>query len=126
MNSLAFQVVVSILPLLGIAGIIGGYITHLLGRNWNFRFLNTSRNAISRVSYSWMPTWNQRIPNISQMLYKSIEDERDLAEWLKMEYYEMLFYAPASVALSVKEFIDAPSRDQFLKTILVMRSARSG
>jgi len=38
-----------------------------------------------------------------------------------MEYHEMMLYASKSVILSVKVFIENPSRENFLQTIICMR-----
>ena len=50
-----------------------------------------------------------------------IDDVKDIIEYLKMEYHEMILYASKDVIFSVKEFIENPVRDNFLKTILTMR-----
>ena len=50
-----------------------------------------------------------------------IDDVTDIIEYLKMEYHEMILYASKDVIFSVKEFIENPVRDNFLKTILTMR-----
>ena len=50
-----------------------------------------------------------------------IDDTKDILEYLKMEYHEMILYASKDVIFSVKEFIENPVRDNFLKTILTMR-----
>ncbi len=38
-----------------------------------------------------------------------------------MEYHEMMLYASKSVIFSVKEFVENPVRENFLKAILSMR-----
>ena len=50
-----------------------------------------------------------------------IDDVKDIIEYLKMEYHEMILYASKDVIFSVKTFIENPVRDNFLKTILTMR-----
>ena len=50
-----------------------------------------------------------------------IDSAKDVLEYLRMEYHEMIIYASADVISSVKKFIDNPSRELFLKAILMMR-----
>ena len=51
----------------------------------------------------------------------TINPVKDIIEYLKMEYHEMILYASKDVIFSVKAFIKNPVRDNFLKTILTMR-----
>lgn len=50
-----------------------------------------------------------------------IDNAQDVLEYLKMEYHEMMLYASKSVIFSVREFIENPVRENFLKAILSMR-----
>ena len=50
-----------------------------------------------------------------------IDDAKDVIEYLKVEYHEMILYSSKDVILSVKAFIENPVRDNFLETILTMR-----
>lgn len=50
-----------------------------------------------------------------------INSAKDIIEYLKAEYHEMMLYASPEVVLSVKSFIETPSYKNFLKTILAMR-----
>jgi hypothetical protein len=50
-----------------------------------------------------------------------IDDANDVLEYLQMEYHDMILYASKEVILSVKSFIDSPSREHFLSAILAMR-----
>lgn len=50
-----------------------------------------------------------------------IDNAQDVLEYLKAEYHEMLLYASKDVIFSVKDFIDGPTREKFLKVILDMR-----
>ena len=58
-----------------------------------------------------------------------IHSSADVIEYLKAEYHEMILYAAKPVVLGVRKFIEHPSREQFLATVLAMRqdlwSARS-
>lgn len=54
--------------------------------------------------------------------HPDIDNAQDVIEYLKMEFHEMILYASKDVILSVKEFIQNPSRQNFLKTILAMRA----
>jgi hypothetical protein len=58
--------------------------------------------------------------------HPDIDEAKDVIEYLKMEYHEMMLYASEDVILTVKAFIENPVRDNFLKTILTMRQDLSG
>jgi hypothetical protein len=55
-----------------------------------------------------------------------IDNSQDIIAYLNMEYHEMMLYASKDVILSVKIFIEKPTRENFLKTILTMRRDLSG
>jgi hypothetical protein len=50
-----------------------------------------------------------------------IHSAKDVIEYLKAEYHEMILYASKGVVLSVKDFIEAPDHDKFLRAVLAMR-----
>ena len=50
-----------------------------------------------------------------------IDNAQDVIEYLKMEYHEMMLYASKEVIFSVKAFIENPTHEKFLRTILTMR-----
>ena len=50
-----------------------------------------------------------------------IHSASDVIEYLRAEYHEMILYASKPVVLSVKAFIEHPSRDNFLASVLAMR-----
>jgi len=53
--------------------------------------------------------------------HPDIDSAQDVVEYLKMEYHEMILYASKEVILSVKTFIENPTYEKFLRTILTMR-----
>ena len=50
-----------------------------------------------------------------------IDTQKDIIEYLKAEYHEMLLYASKEVILGVKRFIDSPTYENFLSAVLAMR-----
>jgi len=50
-----------------------------------------------------------------------IYSAEDVIEYLKAEYHEMMLYASNEVVLNVKSFIETPTKDNFLETVLAMR-----
>ncbi|KRC33935.1 MULTISPECIES: hypothetical protein [unclassified Lysobacter] len=50
-----------------------------------------------------------------------IHSAPDVIEYLKAEYHEMILYAAKPVLLSVKAFVEQPSREGFLTAALAMR-----
>lgn len=54
-------------------------------------------------------------------IHPAMKSERDTKEWLKAEYHEMILYASREVIIAVKDFVNAPSEQRFLDTLLAMR-----
>ena len=117
------QTIISALTLLGLGGILGGYITYLLDKKKEreFKVLEQKekryKSCLLYMDASFEPK------NIKYLSSRTpdIDDTKDILEYLKMEYHEMILYASKDVIFSVKEFIENPVRDNFLKTILTMR-----
>lgn len=113
----------SALTLLGIGGIVGAYIAHLLDKKKELEFKQLEqkekryKSCLLYMDVYFEPTnikfLSSRQPDIST--------SKDVLEYLKAEYHEMLLYAAKDVVLAVKEFIEQPSRDRFLAVILRMR-----
>jgi len=53
--------------------------------------------------------------------HPDIKTKEDIKETLKAEYYEMLLYAPDNVIENVRKFIQSPSNQQLINTIMSMR-----
>ena len=123
MASSTVQLILSALTLLGLGGIIGGYFSHILARNKELQFKilelkeKRYRSCILFMDAYFHP---ENIKYLSSR-HPDINGAYDVAAYLRMEYQDMLFYAPKSVAVSVKEFIDAPSDELYLRSILQMR-----
>jgi hypothetical protein len=119
----SIQLIISGLALLGIGGILGGYTTYLLDRKKEREFkVLEQKERRYKSCLLYMDAYFE--PNNIKYLASrqpDINDKNDIIEYLKMEYYEMMLYASKNVILSVKKFIENPSHDNFLKTILVMR-----
>ena len=117
------QTIISALTLLGLGGILGGYITYLLDKKKEreFKVLEQKekryKSCLLYMDASFEPK------NIKYLSSRTpdIDDTKDILEYLKMEYHEMILYASKDVIFSVKAFIENPVRDNFLKTILTMR-----
>jgi len=117
------QTIISALTLLGLGGILGGYITYLLDKKKEreFKVLEQKekryKSCLLYMDASFEPK------NIKYLSSRTpdIDDTKDILEYLKMEYHEMILYASKDVIFSVKRFIENPVRDNFLKTILTMR-----
>lgn len=122
MNSLS-QILVSALTLLGVGGLVGGYITYLLDRKKTreFQVLEQKRNRYkSCLLYMDAFFEPQNIKYLSSR-HADINQAADVIEYLKMEFFEMTLYASKEVILAVRTFIEAPVRENFLKAILAMR-----
>lgn len=117
------QTIISELALFGLGGILGGYVTYLLDKKKEreFKILEQKeRRYKSCLLYMDAFFEPQNIKYLSSR-QPDIDDAQDVIEYLKMEYHEMMLYGSKEVIFSVKAFIENPVRDNFLKTILMMR-----
>lgn len=119
----SIQIIISALTLLGLGGILGGYISYLLDKKKEREFkVLEQKEKRYKSCLLYMDAFFE--PNNIKYLSSrtpDIDDAKDVIEYLKMEYHEMILYASKDVIFSVKAFIENPVRDNFLKTILTMR-----
>ncbi len=121
--SFDFQNVFSMLSLLGIGGIAGGYITFKLQKNKELEFkVREQKEKRYKSCLLYMDAYFKP-ENIKYLSSRQpdIDSAKDVLEYLRMEYHEMIIYASADVISSLKKFIDNPSKELFLKAILMMR-----
>ena len=118
-----FQIIFSALTLLGVGGIVGGYITFLLDKKKELEFKQLEQKEKRYKSCLLYMDVYFEPKNIKYLSSRQpdIDNAQDVIEYLKAEYHEMLLYAPKEVILSVKAFINNPTRENFLKTVLSMR-----
>jgi len=123
MQEFNVQIVFSALTLLGVGGIVGGYITFLLDKKKELEFRRLEqkekryRSCLLYMDVFFEP---KNIKYLSSR-QSDIDNAQEVIECLKAEYHEMLVYASKDVILSVKAFIENPNRENFLKTVLNMR-----
>jgi hypothetical protein len=122
MGSLS-QILISALTLLGVGGLVGGYITYLLDRKKTreFQVLEQKRNRYKSCLLYMDAFFEPRNIKYLSSRHADINQASDVIEYLKMEFFEMTLYASKEVITAVKTFIEKPVRENFLKTILVMR-----
>lgn len=117
------QLIFSALTLIGFGGIIGAYITYLLDKKKEreFKVLEQKekryKSCLLYMDAYFIP---KNIKYLSSR-QPDINNSTDIIEYLKMEYHEMILYASREVILSVKKFIENPTYESFLQTILTMR-----
>ncbi|MBI3485958.1 hypothetical protein HY025_03355 [Candidatus Daviesbacteria bacterium] len=117
------QLVFSALTLLGVGGIIGAYVSSLLDKKKELEFkLLEQKERRYKSCLLYMDAFFEP-KNIKYLSSRQpdIDNAHDVIEYLKMEYHEMMLYASKVVILSVKVFIENPTRENFLQTILCMR-----
>ncbi len=123
MKSDIVQVLFSSLTLLGVGGIIGGYVTYFLNRKKELEFKQLEqkerryRSCLLFMDVYFEP---ENIKYLSSR-HPDIHNAQDVIGYLKAEYHEMLLYASKGVILNLKKFIEAPTREHFLNAILSMR-----
>ncbi|HRY62373.1 MAG TPA: hypothetical protein P5056_01220 [Candidatus Paceibacterota bacterium] len=117
------QTILSALTLLGVGGILGGYITYLLDKKKEreFKVLEQKEKRYKSCLLYMDAFFEPKNIKYLSSRQPDIDDATDVIEYLKMEYHEMMLYASKDVIFSVKAFIENPVGDNFLKTILTMR-----
>jgi hypothetical protein len=117
------QIIISIIALLGIGGITGGYVTYLLDkkREREFKVLEQKEKRYKSCLLYMDAFFKPKNIKYLSSRQPDIDDAQDVIEYLKMEYHEMMLYASKDVILSVRTFIENPTDENFLKTILTMR-----
>lgn len=117
------QTIFSALTLLGLGGILGGYITYLLDKKkeHEFKVLEQKEKRYKSCLLYMDAFFEPKNIKYLSSRQPDIDDAQDVIEYLKMEYHEMILYASKDVIFSVKAFIENPTRDNFLKTISTMR-----
>jgi hypothetical protein len=117
------QTIFSILTLLGVGGIAGGYITYLLDKKKEreFKVLEQKEKRYKSCLLYMDAFFEPKNIKYLSSRQPDIDNAQDVIEYLKMEYHEMMLYASKEVILSVKAFIENPTHEKFLRTILTMR-----
>lgn len=123
MTDLTIQTIFSALTLLGIGGIVGGYITFLLDKKKELEFRRLEQKEKRYKSCLLYMDVFFEPKNIKYLSSRQpdIDNAQDVIEYLKAEYHEMLLYASKDVILFVRAFIKNPNRENFLRTVLSMR-----
>jgi hypothetical protein len=89
------QTIISAMALLGVGGLVGGYITYLLDKKKTreFQVLEQKRNryksCLLYMNAFFVP---QNIKYLSSR-HGDINEASDVIEYLKMEFFEMTLYA---------------------------------
>ncbi|HZX16196.1 MAG TPA: hypothetical protein VFF22_04920 [Pseudomonas sp.] len=111
-----------ILALLGLVG-IGGIITNVQTRNKElaFKALESKERRYKSCLLYMDVYFNPKNIKYLSSRQADIDSASDVMEYLKAEYHEMILYAAKPVVLSVKAFIEQPSRENFLSAVLAMR-----
>lgn len=117
------QTIFSALTLIGVGGIVGGYVTYLLDKKKEreFKVLEQKEKRYKSCLLYMDAFFEPKNIKYLSSRQPDIDDAQDIIEYLKMEYHEMMLYASKEVINSVKMFIENPSNESFLKTILTMR-----
>lgn len=118
------QLVFSALTLLGIGGIVGGYVSYLLDRmkEREFKVLEQKEKRYKSCLLFMDAYFEPKNIKYISSRNPDVDNANDIIEYLKMEYHEMMLYASKEVVTSVKKFIEKPTNDNYLETILVMRT----
>jgi len=117
------QTISTTLTLLGVGGIVGGYITYLLDKKKEreFKVLEQKEKRYKSCLLYMDAFFEPKNIKYLSSRQPDIDNAQDVIEYLKMEYHEMMLYASKEVILSVKTFIENPTHENLLRTILIMR-----
>lgn len=117
------QTIFTALTLLGVGGIAGGYITYLLDKKKEreFKVLEQKEKRYKSCLLYMDAFFEPKNIKYLSSRQPDIDNAKDVIEYLKMEYHEMMLYASKEVILAVKAFIENPTHENFLRTILLMR-----
>ena len=122
--------IISIISLLGIGGILGGWIKHLLERRREtvMRVQNINEGKYRSTLIFMRCLLNPSSINqfeINDPNHKSITEEEELVRYFKQKleefYYNSLLYASDDVLKNIKRFINSPNEENFFRTALAMR-----
>jgi hypothetical protein len=113
------EILLSLLGLVGVGGIVSAIMTKQ--KELSFKILeNKEKRYKSCLLYMDVYFEPENIKYLSSRQH-DIHSQKDVIEYLKAEYHEMLLYASPQVVLAVKAFISAPTHERFLETVLAMR-----
>ena len=117
------SIIISALTLLGVGGVVGGYVTYLLDKKKEraFKVLEQKEKRYKSCLLYMDAFFEPKNIKYLSSRQPDIDNAQDVIEYLKMEYHEMMLYASKEVILSVKAFIENPAHENFLRTILTMR-----
>ncbi|KKW38505.1 hypothetical protein A2454_03480 [Candidatus Peribacteria bacterium RIFOXYC2_FULL_55_14] len=113
------QIILSLLGVIGIGGIITAYFNRL--KEIEFQKLEQKQKRY-KSSLLYMDAYFEP-KNIKYLSSRQpdINSPKDVLEYLKAEYHEMLLYASKEVILAVKRFLENPNRANFFASVLAMR-----
>ncbi|MHC5061665.1 MAG: hypothetical protein ACYTFK_11355 [Planctomycetota bacterium] len=122
--------IISVVGILGIGSLFGAWLTHVLGKKAE---LDRASRDIRENKYCSSLVWMrcfiapERIKhfNIEEPYIKEISTPEDVKKYsrekLEEFYYNSLLYAPDSVNIAFKNFIDCPSENLFIELAIAMR-----
>jgi hypothetical protein len=127
---MSFEIILSILGLLGVGGIIGSYLQYL----WNQkRDTELKIQALNENKYRSTLIFMRCVlkpTNIQQFIiedpYFPKEESEEIIKNYSLKkltetYYNSILYASDDVLISEKEFLRQPSESTFFKTAIAMR-----
>ena len=130
MGEIEAKDIISVISLLGLGGVLGAWIKHLLERKkeTEIKIQNLNENKYRSILVFMRCVLN---PNsikqfdIHDPNFQNIKEEAEMNEYsnqkLKEFYYNSLLYASDQVLVSIKNFIENPSEENFFKSAFAMR-----
>ena len=104
----SIQTIISALTLLGLGGILGGYISYLLDKKKEreFKVLEQKEKRYKSCLLYMDAFFEPKNIKYLSSRQPDIDDAQDVIEYLKMEYHEMILYASKDVIFLFSVLID--------------------
>jgi hypothetical protein len=128
---MTIESVISVVGMLGLGSLLGGYFTRIWGRKDELeRESRDIRENRYRSSLVWMRCLlvPDRIKHfdINDAYIQKLSKPEDVKSYsrAKLEefYYNSLLYAPDNVSITFKRFIESPSEKIFIELAIAMRN----
>lgn len=113
------QIILSALGLIGIGGIITGFLTKQ--KELDFKRLEQNQKRFKSILlFMDVVLFPERIKYLTS-IHPNVKSQKDVLAWLEAEFIDMILYASRETVFAVKEFIENPTREHYYSAVVAMR-----
>jgi hypothetical protein len=119
------QTIISVIGLLGVGGLISGYLTIIWQRRSasqqqkeEYKAARYKCTLVLMFGYLEGPT---SLPKLNAHVPRPFRSHEEVLEEVKTEWLNMILFASDDVMKELQEFVLAPSDETYFKTALAMR-----